>query len=88
MMRGAKSRGWSERGIEDVSVVTSGRGGTIRHALASETTVGRDVLALDDVNNRLLLLKSTSSVLGPLASRCNGGPGGGEDGCNVIRRSV
>jgi hypothetical protein len=68
--------------------VTSERGGVIRHALTDETMVGLGVLALDGINNRLLLLKSTSSTLGPLASRHNGCPGGGEDGCSVIRRSA
>jgi hypothetical protein len=59
-----------------------------RHALVSETAVGLGVLALDGVNNRLLLLKSTGGVLGPLASHRNGGPGGGEDGGSVIRRGA
>ena len=68
--------------------MASGCGGAIRHAIASETAVGLDVLALDSVNNRLLLLKSTGGVLGPLASRRNGGPGGSEDGYNVIRRGA
>jgi hypothetical protein len=68
--------------------VTSERGGAIQHALASETTVGLGVLALDGINNRLLLLKSTGDILGPLASRHNGGLGGGEDGCSVIRRGT
>jgi hypothetical protein len=63
--------------------VTSGRGRAIRHALAGETAVGLDVLALDGVNNRLILLKGTGRVLGPLASRRNGCPGG-----SVIRRSA
>jgi hypothetical protein len=83
-----KSWGWGGRGLEGVGAVTSGRGGAIRHAIASETVVGLDVLALDSVNNRLLLLKSTGGVLGPLASRSNGCPSGGEDGCSVIRRST
>jgi hypothetical protein len=65
-----------------------GRGRTIRHALAGETAAGLSVVALNGVNNRLLLLKSTSGVLGPLASRRNGCPGGGEDGGSVIRRSA
>jgi hypothetical protein len=42
--------------------------GAIRHALAGETAVDLGVLALDGVDNRLLLLKSTSGVLGLLAS--------------------
>jgi hypothetical protein len=48
--------------------------------------VGLSVLALDGVDNRLLLLNSTGGVLSPLASRRNGSPSGSEDGCNVIRR--
>jgi hypothetical protein len=68
--------------------VASGRGGAIRHALAGEMVVGLGVLTLDGVDNRLLLLKSTGVVLGPLASSCNGCPGGGENGNNVIRRSA
>jgi hypothetical protein len=86
--RGAKSRGWGGRRLEGVGAVTSGRGGAIRHALASEAAVGLGVLAPDGVNNRLLLLKSTGGVLGPLASRRNGVPGGGEYACSVIRRSA
>jgi hypothetical protein len=64
--------------------VPSGRGRAVRHALAAEMTVGLGVLALDGVNNRLLLIKGTSGVLGPLASHSNGCPGGSEDGCSVI----
>jgi hypothetical protein len=64
----------------------SGHGRTIRHALASEATVGLGVLALDGVDNRLFLLKGTGGVLGLLASRRNGSTGGSEDGCSVIRR--
>jgi hypothetical protein len=86
--RGAKSQGWGGRGLEGVGTVTSGRARTIRHALASETMVGLGVLALDGVNQRLLLLKSTGSVLGPLASRRNGNPDFGEDGSSIIRRSA
>ena len=59
-----------------------------RHALVSETAVGLGVLALDGVNNRLLLLKSTGGVLGPLASSRNSRPGGGENGSSVFRRSA
>jgi hypothetical protein len=51
--------------------VASGRGGAIRHAIAGETTVGLSILTLDDVDNHLLLLKSTGGVLGPLASSRN-----------------
>ena len=83
-----KSRGWGGRGLEGVGIVKCGHRGAIRHALASETTVGLGVLALDGVNNRLLLLKSTGGVLGPLASHHNDDPGGGEDGCSVIQRSA
>jgi hypothetical protein len=68
--------------------VSSGRGRAIQHDLAGETTIGLGVLALDGVDNCLLLLKGTRGVLGPLASHCNGCPGGGEDGGNVIRRSA
>jgi hypothetical protein len=68
--------------------VASGRVGAIRHALAGETTVGLGVLTLDGVDNRLLLLKSTGGVLGPLASSHNGCAGGGENGGSVIRRSA
>jgi hypothetical protein len=64
--------------------VASGCGGAIRHALASETVVGLGVLALNGVDNRLLLLESTGGVLGPLASRRNGRPGGGENGSSVF----
>jgi hypothetical protein len=67
--------------------VASGCGGAIRHALASETAVGLGVLALNGVDNRLLLLKSTSGVLGPLASSRNGRPGGSENS-SVVRRSA
>jgi hypothetical protein len=88
MKRGAKSRGWGGRGLEGVGVVSSGCGRAIRNALAGETAVGLGVLALDGVNNRLLLLKSAGGVLGPLASRRNGGPGGDEEGCDVIRGSA
>jgi hypothetical protein len=84
--RGAKGRGWDGRGLESVSAVTSGHRRTIRDALASEATVGLGVLALDGVDNRLFLLKGTSGVMGPLASRRNGSTGGSEDGCSVIRR--
>jgi hypothetical protein len=66
--------------------VTSGHGRTIRDALASEAMVGLGVLALDGVDNRLFLLKGTSGILGPLASRRNGRTGGSEDGGSVIRR--
>jgi hypothetical protein len=86
--RSAKSGGRSGRKLEGVGAVTSRRGRTIRHALVGETAVGLGVLTLDGVNNRLLLLKSTGSVLGPLASRRNDGPGGGEDGGSVIRRGA
>jgi hypothetical protein len=86
--RGAKSGGWGGHGLNSVGVVTSGRRRTIWHALTGETTVGLGVLALDGVNNRLLLLKSTGGVLGPLASRRNGCPSGGEDGGNVIRQGA
>jgi hypothetical protein len=86
--RSAKSGGCDGRGLEGVGAVTSGRGRTIRHALVDETAVGLGVLALDGVNNRLLLLKSTGGVLGSLASRRNGCPGGGEDGGSVIRRGA
>jgi hypothetical protein len=55
---------------------------------ADETTVGLGVLALYGVNNRLLLLKITGGVLGTLARRCNGGPGGDEEGGGVIQRST
>jgi hypothetical protein len=48
--------------------VASGCGGAIRHALASETAVGLGVLALNGVDNRLLLLKSLGGVLGPLVA--------------------
>jgi hypothetical protein len=68
--------------------VTSECGGAIRHALDGEMAVGLGVLALDSVNNYLLLLKSTGDVLGLLASHRNGYPGGGENGCSVIRRST
>jgi hypothetical protein len=68
--------------------VSSGRGRAIRNALANETAVGLDILALNGVDNRLLMLKCTSGVLGTLASRRNGGPGGDEEGNNVIRRSM
>jgi hypothetical protein len=68
--------------------VASGRRGAIRHALVGETAVGLGVLALDGVDNRLLLLKSTGGVLGPLASCRNGCPGGGEKGSIVTRRST
>jgi hypothetical protein len=43
---------------------------------------------LNGVDNRLLLLKSTGGVLGPLASRRNGGPGGDKEGGGIIRRSA
>jgi hypothetical protein len=62
--------------------------GGIRHALTSETVVGLGVLALNGVDNRLLLLKSTGGVLGPLASSRNGRPGGSENGSNIVRRSA
>jgi hypothetical protein len=68
--------------------VASGCGGGIRHAFASETAVGIAVLALNGVDNRLLLLKSTGGVLGPLASSRNGRPGGGENGSSIVRRSA
>ena len=54
--------------------MTSERGGNIRHALVGETVVGLGILALDSVNNRMLLFKSTGGVLGPLASRRDGCP--------------
>jgi hypothetical protein len=88
MKRGAKSRGQGGRGLEGVGVVLSGCGRAIRNALAGETAVGLGVLALDGVNNRLLLLKSTGGILGTLASRRNGDPGGDEEGDDVIRRST
>jgi hypothetical protein len=78
--RGAKGQGWDWCGLESVGVVTSGHGRTIRHALASEATVGLGVLALDGVDNRLFLLKGTGGVVGPLASCRNGRTGGSEDG--------
>jgi hypothetical protein len=68
--------------------VASGCGGAIRHALASEIAVGLSVLALNGIDNHLLLLKSTGGVLGPLASSRNGRPGGSENGSNVVRRSA
>jgi hypothetical protein len=68
--------------------VASGCGGAIRLALASETAIGLGVLALNGVDNRLLLLKSTCGVLGPLASSRNGCPGGSENGSSSIRRSA
>jgi hypothetical protein len=76
------------RGLEGVGAVASGRGGAIRCALASETAVGLGVLALNGVDNRLLLLKSTGGVLGPLASSRNSCPGGSEKSSSVIRRSA
>jgi hypothetical protein len=84
--RGAKGQGWDGRGLESVGAVTSGHRRTIRDTLASEATVGLGVLALDGVDNRLFLLKGTSGVLGPLASRRNSSTGCSEDGCSVIRR--
>jgi hypothetical protein len=86
--RGAKSGGWGGRGLEGVSAVTSGRERAIRHALVGKTAVGLSVLALHGVNNRVLLLKSTGGVLGPLASHRNDCPGGDKDGGSVIRRSA
>jgi hypothetical protein len=68
--------------------VASGCGGAIQHTLASETAVGLGVLALNGVDNRLLLLKSTGGVLGPLASNRNGRPGGSENGSSVVRRTA
>jgi hypothetical protein len=68
--------------------VASGCGGAIRHALASETAVGLGVLALNGVDNRLLLLKSTGGVLGPLASSRNVRPGGSKNGNSVVRRGA
>ena len=50
--------------------------------------VGLGVLALNGVDNCLLLLKSTGDVLGPLARSRNGCPGGSENGSSVIRRSA
>jgi hypothetical protein len=64
--------------------VASGCGRAIRHALVGETAVGLGVLTLDGVDNRLLLLKSMSGILGPLASNRNGCAGGGENGNSVI----
>jgi hypothetical protein len=81
--RSVKSGGKGGRRLEGVGTVTSRRGRTIRHALTGETAVGLGVLTLDGVNNRLLLLKSTGGVVGPLASRRNGGPSG-----SVIRRGA
>jgi hypothetical protein len=43
---------------------------------------------LNGVDNRLLLLKSTGGVLGPLASNRNGRPSGSKNGSNVVRRSA
>jgi hypothetical protein len=86
--RSAKGGGRGGRGLEGVGAVVSGCGGTIRHALAGETAVGLGVLALDGVDNCLLLLKGAGGVLGPLASSCNGRPGGSEKGSSVIRRSA
>jgi hypothetical protein len=88
MKRGTKSRGRGGRGLEGVGVVSSRHGRGIRNALADEMVVGLDVLALDGVDNRLLMLKCTGDVLGTLASRRNGGPGGDEEGNSVIRRSM
>jgi hypothetical protein len=68
--------------------VASRRGGAIRHSLAGETAVGLGVLALDGAGNRLLLLKSTCGILGPLASYRNGRPGGNKKGSSIIRRSA
>jgi hypothetical protein len=88
MKRGTKSRGWGGRGLEGVGVASSGRGRAIRNALAGETAIGLDVLALDGVDNRLLMLKCTSGVLGTLASCRNGGLCGDEEGDNIIQRSM
>jgi hypothetical protein len=88
MKRGAKSRGWGGRGLEGVGAVSGGRGRAIRNALAGETMVGLVVLALYGIDNRLLLLKSTGGVLGPLACRRNDGSGGDEEGGGIIRRSA
>jgi hypothetical protein len=83
------AEGWGRgrRGLEGVGAVASGRGGAIRDSLASETTVGLGVLAHDGVEHRLLLLKCTGGVLGPLASSRNGCSSGGEKSNNVIRGS-
>jgi hypothetical protein len=56
--------------------------------LAGETAVGLGVLALDGIDNSLLMLKCTGGVLGTLASHRNGGLGGDEEGSSVIRRST
>jgi hypothetical protein len=88
MKRGAKGGGRGGRELEGVGAVASGCGGAIRHTLVSETAVGLGVLALNGVDNRLLLLKSTGGVLCPLASSRNGRPGGGENGDSVVRRSA
>jgi hypothetical protein len=88
MKRGAKGGGRGGRELEGVGAVASGCGGAIRHTLVSETAVGLGVLALNGVDNRLLLLKSTGGVLCPLASSRNGRPGGGENGGSVVRRSA
>jgi hypothetical protein len=76
------------RRLEGVGAVASGCGGAIRHALTSETAVGLGVLALNGVDNCLLLLKSMGGVLGPLASSRNSHPGGSENGSSVVRRSA
>jgi hypothetical protein len=52
------------------------------------TAVDLGVLALNGIGNRLLVLKRTGGVLGPLASCRNGRPGGSKKGSNVIRRSA
>jgi hypothetical protein len=68
--------------------MASGCGGANRQSLAGMTAVDLGVLALNGIGNRLLVLKRTGGVLGPLASCRNGRPGGSKKGSNVIRRSA